>query len=178
MPVTIPPRSRALRGLAGPHRAGAALPLLLPALFVLAGCDAGFHAAPFVYEDLAVVHGAVPGCHEHVGLHVSIRNTSSRAFAAFSHSFYLFAEDGAPLGTLQTRRVRGEVEAALEAGASEGYCTSLDSVFHFLPGESTQVRQYRIDEVRFDDGDRWAPLTATYAYPYPARSEQPGEDAP
>ncbi len=165
------------------RRAARPLALLFPAIPVLTGCAAGFDgalggafdAAPFVYEDLAVVHGAVPDCHEHLGLYVSIRNTSAKAFSAFSHSFYLFTEDGTPLGTVQTRRVRGEVEASLQPGDAEGYCTSLDSVFHFLPAETTEVRQYRIDEIRFDDGGRWRPVTASYAYPYPARAEQAGE---
>lgn len=171
----------------GRFRRGARpLTLLIPAIPLLTGCPAGldgvlggaFEDAPFVYEDLAVVHGAVPDCHEHLGLYVSIRNTSATAFSAFSHSFYLFTEDGTPLGTVQTRRVRGEVEASLQPGDAEGYCTSLDSVFHFLPSETTEVRQYRIDEVRFDDGGRWRPIAASYAYPYPARAEQAGEAAP
>lgn len=138
---------------------------------VLSACSAASPTPPFVYEDLIVTYGEVPGCHRALGLHVVLRNVGDRLISAFTHDFNLYDRDGNRLGELGSYGFSATVSAKLSPGEARRYCSSLDSVLHFVPQRGVQVGQHRITEVQFADGSSWTPLVGLYGYPYPAREE-------
>ena len=153
------------------RRAPALALLLVPAL--LAGCSRPLQRRlPFAYESLALKLGAVPDCHERLGLHVTLRNSSGREIRSFRHTFHLFDEDGNPLGSFGANRVRSELQGDLAPGEAASYCSSLDHLFFFVPQESLQVGQYAVEALTFADGEEWrAGLRLPY-YPYAVTSEE------
>jgi hypothetical protein len=142
------------------------------------GCGEGLMPdPPFVYEELSIVYGASEGCHEGLGLHVTIRNTSAQSIQTFRHSFHLFDSEGMPLGTRGAARIEADLTAALPSGTIGTFCTSLDTAFHFVPQGDLQVGQYRIDQVRLADGAVWRPLLNDVTYPYRATLVRDAGDA-
>jgi hypothetical protein len=141
----------------------------------LTGCSAVSPTPPFVYEDLVVMYGEVPDCHRALGLHVVLRNVGDRRVERFTHSFNIYDAEGNRLGEPGSYGFTATVTADLAPGEADRYCSSLDAALHFIPQRGLQVGQYRITELRFADGSRWAPLPGLYSYPYPAREEEAQE---
>ncbi len=144
------------------------IPLLLfqiSIFLVLSGCEfLGPPPAPFRYICLSVETGPAAGLHERLGIHLTLKNISSRTIREFRASCRLYDCEGNQAPAFGDHYFLLRQYCSIAPGEEKSFVFCLDAFFPDCSGAPYLADQFHISRIDFSDGRTWTDDFKVYVY--------------
>lgn len=112
----------------------------------------GENKTPYIIDGKMVLEDSSK--YEIAGFDFFFMNQNEKSVKNFTVVFYMFDEDGNPIGTGRNNVVL-KVTADVEGGESITGCICLDPYLNEIPSDPYEIEYLYISQITYDDNSKW-----------------------
>ena len=127
--------------------------ILLMLCFAFLSCNLlGKNNAPYIIDGKMVLEDSSK--YEIAGFDFLFINQNEKTVKNFTVVFYMFDEEGNPIGTGRNNVVL-KVTSEVQGGKSIAGCINLDSYLNEIPSEPYEIEYLYVSQITYDDNSKW-----------------------